>query len=235
MKCEELNEMFELYALGALEGAEKDEIDAHLGRGCQACVKSHQDALAVNALVMSMVPSEAPPARLKRRVLAGAGVERAGWGWLGALSAAGMLAVALWLGVQERQRYSDLVLTRDQLAQATTFLNQPETVRLNFGRGQPATPRGNVFIHVRLGILLVASNLPPLGSGKTYEMWIIPKGGAPRPAGLFQVGAQATAMHILAEPVDTSTLGAVAVTVEPEAGSTAPTTQPIIMAEAAGL
>ena len=72
-----------------------------------------------------------------------------------------------------------------------------------------------------MGVLLIASNLPALPAGKTYEMWVIPKGGMPRPAGLFQSGPQGTAMHILPGAVDpTVTL---AVTVEPDSGSASPT------------
>ncbi len=63
----------------------------------------------------------------------------------------------------------------------------------------------------------------------TYVMWVIPKGGVPRPAGLFQ-SEGTRAMHILNGPLDTSTLSAIAVTLEPAAGSPAPTTTPIIVA-----
>ncbi len=41
-------------------------------------------------------------------------------------------------------------------------------------------------------------------------------------------------MHSIEGPVDVETTGAVAVTVEPEAGSSAPTTTPIIVAPVAG-
>ena len=61
-------------------------------------------------------------------------------------------------------------------------------------------------------------------------MWLIPKGGAPRPAGLFQSTDAGSAVHVLSGPIDTAALGAVAVTVEPEAGSPAPTSQPLITA-----
>ena len=110
---------------------------------------------------------------------------------------------------------------RDRLDQAFTFLNQPETRQVNFGQGQPAPPRGNFFLNPRLGVLLIASNLPALPAGKTYEMWVIPKGGMPRPAGLFQSGPQGTAMHILAGAVEPNVT--LAVTVEPGSGSPAPT------------
>jgi hypothetical protein len=194
---------------------------------------------------MSLAPDVVPPARLKRRVLASVGVQPMSWSWLGALAAACMLVLALWLSVQERSRTAELAQARqtliqvssqrDRLLQALTFLDDPTTLPVSFGKGQPTPPRGNVFVHSKLGVLLIASNLPPAQQGKTYEMWVIPKGGAPRPAGLFQSEGGGTAMHILSGPLDLATLGAVAVTLEPEAGSAAPTTTPIIVAPIAGL
>jgi hypothetical protein len=239
MTCEELQDVFELYSLALLEGEEKSEVEAHLARGCETCQKRLMDAQAVNALILASAPQIAPPARLRRRVLAGFGIERAGWGWLGGLAAALMLVVALWLSVQERRRENELGearrdaiqagAERDRLMQAFQILNQPETKRVNFGEGQPQPPRGNIFVHSKLGVLLIASNLPTLPPGRTYEMWVIPTAtSAPRPAGLFQSGAQGSAINLLPGPFDS--LYAVAVSVEPEAGSPAPTTTPIIVA-----
>jgi anti-sigma-K factor RskA len=243
--CQDFHDDFELYALGLLEQEEKAAIDAHLATGCATCDAALKNALAINAIVMSMAPDVVPPARLKRRVLASVGVRPMSWGWLAALAAACMLVVALWLSVQERSREAELAQARhtliqvssqrDRLLQALTFLDDPSTLPVSFGKGQPLPPRGNVFVHSKLGVLLIASNLPPAQPGKTYEMWVIPKGGAPRPAGLFQSEGGGTAMHILSGPLDLATLGAVAVTLEPEAGSAAPTTTPIIVAPVAGL
>jgi anti-sigma-K factor RskA len=243
--CQDFQDDFEFYALGLLDPEEKAAIDAHLATGCATCDAALKNALAINAIVMSMAPDVVPPARLKRRVLASVGVQRMSWGWLAALAAASMLVVALWLSVQERSRAAELAQARhnllqvssqrDRLLQALTFLDDPSTLPVSFGKGQPLPPRGNVFVHSKLGVLLIASNLPPAQSGKIYEMWVIPKGGAPRPAGLFQSEGGGTAMHILSGPLDIATLGAVAVTLEPEAGSAAPTTTPIIVAPVAGL
>ena len=231
MTCEELRDSYELYSLGLLEGEEKREAEAHLARNCSACQKSLKDALGVNALLLSQTPEVVPPSRLRRRVIASVGTERTGWGWIAALAAACSLIVTLWLSLEKRNTDQELVETRrtlqqsvaerDRLEQAFTFLNQPETRQVNFGQGQPAPPRGNFFLNPRLGVMLIASNLPALPAGKTYELWVIPKGGAPRPAGLFQSGPQGTALHILPGAVDSNVT--LAVTVEPESGSPAPT------------
>src|SRR5579872_3375036 len=242
MSCQELQEMFELYALGVLEPAEKAEIDAHLARGCENCQGSLAEALALNAGVLSFAPVMSPPRRLKRRLLSSVGVHYPSWGWVWAFSAACLLLIALWLGVQERQRTTELANARrallevngerDRLTQARQFLSDPQTVPASFGRGQTAPPRGYVFLHPQMGVLLIASNLPKAGPGKTYEMWVIPRGGAPRPAGLFQSDGM-RALHILSGPVDVSAIGTVAVTIEPAAGSSRPT-MPIIIAAPIG-
>lgn len=239
MTCDELRESFELYALGVLDGEELAEIDAHLARGCEACTQSLANALAINAGILSFAPAQKPPKRLKKRLLAAIGVRYPGWSWVWALGAVLAVVVALWLGIEERQRSAELTDARrslmqvggerDRLAMALQFLSDPRTQPASFGKGQTTPPQGYVFLHQQLGVLLIASNLPDAGQGKTYEMWVIPKGGVPRPAGLFQ--AEGTrAMHILNGPLNTSTLSAIAVTLEPAAGSPAPTTTPIIVA-----
>ena len=231
MTCEDLRDSYELYSLGLLDGEEKRAIEEHLARNCPVCQKQLKDALGVNAVLMSQAHQVVPPSRLRRRVMGSVGSERAGWGWLAAVAAACMLILAMWLSLQKRTTERDLaearrtlqqsVAERARLEQAFTFLNQPETRQVNFGQGQPAPPRGNFFLNPRLGVLLIASNLPNLPAGRAYEMWVIPKGGIPRPAGLFQSGPQGAAMHILAGVVDPNVT--VAVTVEPESGSPAPT------------
>jgi anti-sigma-K factor RskA len=238
MTCHELQELFELYALGVLEPSEKEEIDTHLARGCENCQGTLADALALNAAVLSFVPEVSAPRRLKRRLLSSLGVHYPSWGWVWALSAGCLLLIASWLGVQERQRTAQLADARqallevngerDRLTQALQFLSDPQTLPASFGRGQTAPPRGYVFLHPQMGVLLIASNLPAAGPGKTYEMWVIPKGGTPRPAGLFQSDGR-RALYILNGPVDVSMIGTVAVTLEPAAGSDTPT-MPILIA-----
>ena len=238
MTCEQLRDSYELYSLGLLEGEERHEVEAHLARNCAVCQKYFKDALGVNALLLSQAQEVVPPSRLRRRVTSSVGREGAVWTWIAALAAACALIVALWLSLEKRTADRQLanarltlqqaVAERDRLEQAFTFLNQPETRQVNFGQGQPAPPRGNIFLNARIGVLLIASNLPALPVGKAYEMWVIPKGGTPRPAGLFQSGPQGTAMHILAGPVDPDVT--VAVTVEPESGSSAPTSNVLFAA-----
>lgn len=245
MNCEDLRDSFELYALGLLEdGPEKEAIREHLATGCPTCDAGMKDALAVQALLLSQAPEVVPPARLKRRVTGAVGVQPMGWTWFAAATAAAMLMLALWFNVQSDERAQQLAQTKQDLAVSEAervrlesvfrFLEEPETRQVNFGDAQAQPPRGNVYLHPRLGVLLIAANLPQVTADKTYEMWLIPKdGGAPRPAGLFRSDQDNSAMHLLPQVVNLADIAAVAVTVEPAAGSQAPTL-PIVFAAPVG-
>jgi hypothetical protein len=245
MTCDELRDSFELYALGLLEdGTEKDEILAHLERGCAACDGNMKDALAIQALLLSQAPEVVPPARLRRRVMGAVGVQPMGWTWFAAVSAAAMLVLALWFNVVAGDRGRQLAETRQSLAESEAervrlqavfqFLQEPETRQVNFGDAQAQPPRGNVYFHPKLGVLLIATNLPALTPAQTFEMWLLPKGGgAPQPAGLFRADGTGAAFHTLPQAVDLSGIAGVAVTAEPAAGSQTPTL-PILFAAQLG-
>ena len=96
------------------------------------------------------------------------------------------------------------------------------------GATQP--PQGKVFLNPNRGVLLLAANLPPAPAGKIYEMWVIPAGGKPVPAGLFQTESNGSGVHLFRGPVDVASTGAVAVTLEAAEGAPQPTSTPIIVA-----
>lgn len=240
MTCEDFRDSYELYSLGLLEGEQRLSLDQHLAGGCSHCRRQIKDAMAMTALMLAQAPDAVPPARLRRRVLASVGVEGFSWTWLAAAAAAAMLVLALWMSLAARSAGQELLEARRQLEQtqaererlnqALVFLRDPATRQVNFGAGEPAPPRGNVYLHDQLGVLLIASNLRPLERGRTYEMWTIPRGGAPRPAGLFQASEDGTAVHVFAGPIDPSQIAAVAVSIEPAAGSDQPTGAIVIQA-----
>jgi len=249
MTCGERRELLELYALGVLEPAERDDIDSHLHAGCPACAASLKRALATNAIMAASLPVVEPPKGLRKKVLASVGVEeRSGWWrvvvWSSAMAAS--LVAVLWLSVQDRRRAGELAQAKSELTRMTqiasqraaslervesaiAFLNAPETQVIGAGRTVALPPRARVFVNNTRGLLLLVSNLPPAPAGKIYEMWVIPRGGGPQPAGLFQSTADGSALHMEAGPIDVAKVSAVAVTVEPEGGSPQPTSQPFIV------
>ena len=94
----------------------------------------------------------------------------------------------------------------------------------------PPQPQGKAF-YVRdlSSLVLIATNLPSLPAGKAYELWLIPTSGAPLPAGVFRPDAHGSATVLnppLPRGVEAKTF---AITVEPEQGSSAPTSQPVML------
>jgi len=239
MNCQELQDHYELYAMGVAEEPEKTEIREHLHRGCEVCMTEMKRARAVTAIVGGTVPMSAPSAKLRRRILASIGVEQRGfaWGtWLSTAVAALALFGAVYFGSRERDVLREATLLREQLGQqnirltqlneAFTILGGADTTVTSFGPGQP---KGKVFVNPSQGVMLVASNLPALPAGKTYEMWLVPKKGNPLRAGEFKVEPNGTAMHIQHGAVDPTTVAAVAVTLENEGGTDTPT-MPLVLA-----
>lgn len=230
MNCDQLREYYELYVLGVAEEPEHSEIRRHLHRGCEVCGTGVKRALKTTALLAASAPAAQPSRKLRRRILASVGLERRGPEWIaiGALTAA-LAAMFLFVifVMQSRGRYVEEAL-RSRAAFA--ILYGPNTVEASFGGSQPRPPRGKVFVNASQGVLLIASNLPRTPADKIYEMWIIPKGAKPVPAGLFQSLEDGEAMHIRRGNVDVASMAAVAVTVENRTGADQPTTTPLIVA-----
>jgi hypothetical protein len=242
MSCGELREYYELYALGLAEQPESDEIHAHLERRCTACTGGVQRALGLVAALSISAPAATPPARLRRRLLAAAGVPERHYGWPVFWAAAALLCLsaAVYFSGRERQYADESLRLRRQLGDQTTeirglqeasaILSAPGTTEVPFGQDQAAQPTGRVFVNATRGVLLIASHLPPAPAGRIYEMWIVSKGGQPRPSGLFQSRNDQTAMHIGPGQVDVSATAVVSVTLQDEAGGAQPASQPLIVA-----
>ena len=242
MNCQELREHYELFALGTADEPERSELREHLARGCEVCMTEMKRARRLTALFAAAADGAGPSPKLRRRILASVGFEQRAFGWAPFLAAAMVLSLfaAVYFSGREREfanlaanlreqmRRQTIELTR--LNEAFAIMSNPATKVSSFGEGQPQPPKGRVFASPAQGVLLIASNLPQVPSGKVLEMWLIPKGGNPVPAGLFAPAADGTAMHIQRGPVDLAATAAVAVTVENEGGASQPTSQPFIVA-----
>jgi hypothetical protein len=244
MNCNELRDHYELYAIGVADEPERSEIRSHLNRECEVCMEGIKRAREVAALLSSSAASVAPPARLRRRILASVGSEPRRFGWAPFLAAALALSLfaAVYFGGRERDLGNELARARDlnrqqtieltRVNEAFAIVNGADTTVTTFGEGEPK-PKGKVFVSRSQGVLLIASNLRPAPSGKAYEMWLIPKGGKPRPAGMFQSSPEGSAMHL--QRGSASDAAIVAVTLENEAGSDAPTSPVLFSASVPAL
>jgi hypothetical protein len=93
----------------------------------------------------------------------------------------------------------------------------------------PPSPQGKaLYLSNRGSLVFLASNLPPLPSEKAYELWLIPKQGAPIPAGVFRPDAHGRAT-VVNPPLSSGTEAkAFAITIENAGGAASPT-MPIVM------
>ena len=242
MSCEDLQDFYELYALGVADEPEKSEIKDHLNRKCEVCMAGMERARTIGAILGGTATPAAPSPQLRRRILASIGFEQRTFGWTPFFAAATALALcaAVYFGGRERDFAETASRLRVQLGkqnvelvrlnQALAILNSPETKVVSFGTTQPQPPKGRVFVNPSTGVLLIASNLPPAPAGKTYEMWMIPKGGQPVRAGEFQSQRDGTAIHTHTGALDMNATSAVAVTMENEGGADQPTTPILAMA-----
>jgi anti-sigma-K factor RskA len=198
MTCKELAEVYELYALGVLDGPERESLEEHLGRNCEICMKEIKRAAANNALVFGAAPSLDPRAGLRSRILAGFGLETRPL-WVRVMPwAVACAAVALLLFI---------------------------------GTG----PRGRLLVQQDKGIMLMVVNLPALPAGKMYETWIVPRTGAPKPAGQLYPGKNGDAVARIRGPLDSANVQAVAVSVEPAGSQPVTPTQVLFAAPFNGI
>lgn len=234
-------------------------LESGCGECRQQMAQARAMVAALGLLAEPAAPGKAAEAALRRRLRErpappvarepkGAAATRAHWGWgrpfAIALAAAIVLAIitgGLWarLSVAGR-RITGLTQERStaaaQARQATTqvaelraalaLLAAPGTRSVAAKLG-PAQPRAQAFINPRRGVVLIGLHMPVLPAAKTYEMWLLPAKGAPRPAGLFRPSARGTAVHLYRGGL--AGVAGIAVSIEPAAGSAAPT-GPIVMA-----
>jgi hypothetical protein len=243
MNCTELQDQYELYALGLADEPQRSEIRAHLDRGCEVCMSGIKRSREIAALLGGTSAPAAPSPKLRRRILASVGVEDRRFGWAPFLAGSTImcLAAAFYFGGREwdfsrqvlvlREQSRDQIIELTRLNEAFAILNGADTTVTSFGEKQP-TPKGKLFVSPNRGLLLIASNLPPAPAGKAYELWFLPKakGAPPVRAGMFQPESDGTVMHMEHGAVDMANTAAVAVTMEVEAGVDAPTGALVIVA-----
>ncbi len=245
-----------LYAIGTLQGQERAAMEAHL-KSCADCRAELERLRGDAALLAFSVSGPRPPARSKARLMAAVASEprrsevrelkpvRSSWRtWFSAFEWAGAVAVVVMVLLLVRQNgelnrqlaeaRSGSAAQQEQLQRAKEFvasLTSPDAVRYTLVAAKtPPQPQGRAIYVAKSGTLVfLASNMPALPPQKTYELWLIPTSGAPIPAGLFRPNPQGSAAVVkpqLPVGVEAKTF---AITVEPEAGSPSPTTQPIMV------
>jgi len=241
----QFEEDLDLYALGALESEEAQELASHL-EVCPECTQKLKEAHARVALLALAAPSQEAPRRVKERLLRQIAGRRAEqpparralfWRWAAPALAAVLLVLAVWVvalrtenselyrqvrGLEGKQQTMEAELTRARAV--LELLTAPDTAKVTLvaGEAHPA-PQGKVFYHPQKGLLFYVANLPALPSGKTYQLWLVPTQGNPISAGTFQTDTHGNGEVLLPQLPAGVAAKAFAVTVEPAGGVPQPT------------
>lgn len=256
---EQFAEDLALYALGCLEGDERTSLEKHLEE-CAGCRRELEQLRGDAALLALSASGPRPPTRAQARLMEAIAKEPHGeqasassrsssakwwaiWGWAAAVAMIVVVA-AVWNqnaklkssvaelhGLSDQQRFA-----LEQARHVVDTLTAQDVQRVDVmqvGAKQPPPQGKAIYSRQNNGLIFVASNLRPLPAEKAYELWIIPATGAPIPAGVFKPDARGGAV-VVNPPIPAGVEAkAFAITIEPEAGSTAPT-MPIVMQGAGG-
>ena len=254
---EQFAEDVALYAMEALPSESRYSLERHLNE-CAACRRQLAQMRGDLALLAISTAGPKPPERAKARLLEAIRKEPRSpaepakarpqwWAAFGWLAAAAMIVVAALLWQENNRLKSNAAQLTSQLdhqqleladaRRAAEVLKAPDAAHfdvLPVSSKNPPPPYGNaIYSRDRGGLIFVAGNLHSLPAQKAYELWLIPKQGAPIPAGVFKPDTRGWAM-VVNPPLPTGVEAkAFAITIEPEQGSQTPT-MPIVMMGAGG-
>lgn len=249
---QDLKEQAAAYALGALSAEEARVFEAYLSTSAEA-QREVANYREVNALLAMGGGPGAPAADLKARVMAHATRQqvtplrppRTHWGVRMALAASVVGVVVTGFGWSSARRMlverdstiaglaRELDVRSARLAQREATLSailEPTVTLTNLVSTQQQAPVIQLFWNRKTNVAIVhAFRLNPTAGQRVYQLWFIPKKGAPIPSVTFntEVGGHALVQQITV-PVGVD-LAAAAITDEPDGGSPAPTTTPIVV------
>ena len=239
-----------LYALGVLEGPDRGALEQHL-QDCNECSTELRRLRGDMALMALSAAGPKPPQRSRQRLLDAIGREPRQsaaaqkalprWTWVPWLAAAALALGIAVLWVNNRDLHETIARlenesTRQQAQlekarEVVETLTSSDALRITVVAAKvPPQPQGKaIYVRDRSSLIFLASNMPKLPAQKAYELWLIPTSGAPIPAGVFKPDARGSAQIIqppLPAGVEAKTF---AITVEPETGSSAPTSAVVMV------
>ncbi|HLI35241.1 MAG TPA: anti-sigma factor [Terriglobia bacterium] len=252
----QIEEMFDEYALGALEGEEKRSFESHV-KACPECSVKLEEARARVALLALAAPQQQPAPAAKERLMdrlrshrlpAAATAQRTPfWGWGVPLFAAATIALAVATGLLVRQNLetdrrlknlqAQVALMQRQeaaeMARARTvleILTSPRTLKVSLvSTPTRPVPQGKAFYNPQKGLLFYAANLPRLPSDRTYQLWLVPVEGKPISAGVFETDEHGNGEVLLPSLPPGISAKAFAVTIEPAGGEPQPTGKKVLI------
>jgi anti-sigma factor RsiW len=221
------------YAVDALDDLERRAFERHLA-GCAECARELPGLLATAAAI-GAAEAAPPPGALRERVLAAAAAtpqerilataavpvpspRRSRWTARWPAAAASLLLLAsAGLGVGLAVTSSRLDDARQEAGELRRTLDE-----LTVARSMEIPSGGRLEVTSGAGAAMVRlAGVSDPAQGMTYQLWLVPAAGDPVPSVLLPDGDTTAYVEQMGEAA------AVAVTMEPQGGSTAPTTEPL--------
>ncbi|MDX2121544.1 MAG: anti-sigma factor [Gemmatimonadota bacterium] len=245
-------ELAAAYSLGALDPDETRAFEAALA-GSPELQREVAEYREVSALLAQAAPGAGLPAELRARVLAQAAASKQAHLppraprllWLAlaasvvALGATSLLWYSTRQGLVERDRaiavLRDSLAAREELlafreAEINAILDPNVTLTL-MGEADSPKPTIQLFWNRKTNRMLVhAFQLAPAASRRAYQLWFIPKQGAPIPSITFNTEPSGHGLVPEVQVPAGMELAAAAITEEPEGGSPQPTTPVLLVA-----
>jgi anti-sigma-K factor RskA len=231
MTHDEIQDLAAMHAIGALTPEEEAELRRHLAT-CSDCGRIAGELDESAALLALSLDPVTPPPGVKQNILGSLprrGDRPGAFQWWMTAAAAVFLGLWLWSFAQLRQTRDEnarLQLERTRLSATIASISASRVIQLT---GQEIAPRAsaNVFLDpAQRRAFVFMHGLPPNTQDKSYQLWIIRADQVkPQSAGVFSVDASGSAALVLQNlPTDTI-IKALAVTLEPRGGVSAPTGQ----------
>ena len=250
---EQFAEDLALYALDALDPEARASIETHL-RECASCRRELEQLRGDAALLVLSSAGPKPPARAKARLMDAIAREPRAqraetralwWAVLGWAATVAMIVVTTLLlqqnarlkedAAQQAKSFEQQKAQLEKASAMAAILQSPDAERYEVMPVSVKTmpPSGKAIYSPDRGLVFIASNMNPLPAQKAYELWLIPKRGAPIPAGVFKPDSHGNAAMMHSPMPAGVEAKAFAITIEPEQGSATPT-MPIVMMGAGG-
>ncbi len=242
-------ELLPAYSIGATDEAETALVEAFLSDGEIAAELAEYQRLG-DALLHSAPPAK-PPADLHVRLMASLheettppqpkpipqkGVSRL-WAGLAAAIVLLVLSNILWLtqlSTVTRER-SELALQVEELTTLIQAITRQNSPRLELAARTEFLPEETEaeVTWAQVGeqqlwvALFYAENLPTLEAGQVYQLWLA-RDNVPYSFGFVQVDEEGRATLIFTTTEPVSSYDFIGITAEPEGGSPAPSSEPLI-------
>jgi anti-sigma-K factor RskA len=253
-----IEDLLPFYALDALTEEEREQVEAYLAVHPEARAQAEEMVRAASALHQAVSPVEPAPRTRTALMARVAADERASsqvhttpaprlnrfaslFRPLGfAVAALGLIWILL-LNLQVVGLNRQVTALHEALAAQSISLDQiiqklpkgtpTDTITVSL-KGTDVEPQAQgqlIATPTSQSAVLVVTGLPPLESGKTYQVWLI--SGAPVSAGLLTVDANGQGVLIITSQEAIGSFKSLGISVEPEGGSPQPTGDIVVLSD----